>query len=173
MTEPLVVRYRPEARADFARRSTQERVSRGRAAIGLSVLVALLVLVPFVVVNATQGFEAVSLLLLLVLVPLPLLAWWGRERLRAAPAVLDEVAFVVGDDEIRFAEQPSAAATMQAVPAESWPTAGTTAQVRPSAALGEHLELHSADGRRRAYPTEMLELPAPEVAAQVTERAQR
>lgn len=169
MTEPLVVRYRPEARADLARRSARERTSRGRAAIALSGLVALLVLVPFVVVNLEQGFEPVSLLLLTILLPLPALAWWGRERLRTPAPVLAEVAFVVDADEIRFAEQPSAAETMRPVPAETWPTAGTTAEVQPSAAFGEHLVLHGADGRRRAYDTAVLELPADAVVARLAE----
>jgi hypothetical protein len=171
VTEPLVVRYRPEARAELVRRSTRERVSRGRAAIVLGVLVALLVLVPFVVVNVAQGFDARSLVLLAILVPLPVLVWWGRQRQRIAEPDLAEVAFVVDEDEIRFTEQPSAESTMRAVPAESWPTAGTVAEVRPSAVLGEHLLLHSADGRRRAYDTAMLDLPAAAVVARLGGRS--
>ena len=171
MTEPLVVRYQPEARAEFARRAAHDTVRRGRAAIAMCIVVALLVLVPLVALNVAEGFHARTLVLLAFLLPLPFLARWGFGRLRSETPTLDEVAFVVDDDEIRFEEQPSAASALRVVPAETWPIAGTTAEVRPSAVFGEHLVLRSVDGRRRAYRTEMLAVPAEHVVAHVADRA--
>jgi len=42
VAEPLVVQFRPEARQEFARRASRDPARRGRAAIALAVLLALL-----------------------------------------------------------------------------------------------------------------------------------
>lgn len=64
MAEPLVVRFTPQARQEFRRRATRDPVRRGRAAVQLALLLSLLLLVPWVAMNVTQGFEPRSLVLL-------------------------------------------------------------------------------------------------------------
>jgi len=166
--EPLVVRFRPEARQDFARRAARDPARRGRAAIALAVLLAILVLVPWAAVTATQGFEPRGLVLLVLLaVPAALVAW-GRRRLRTGAAVLNTVAFVVTADEIRFEPLPSANSALADAPAEVWPVAGTTVEVRPSRVVGDRLVLRRPGARRRVYLAATLDVPAATIASRIS-----
>ncbi|MFF1527990.1 hypothetical protein [Cellulomonas sp. NPDC058312] len=124
-------------------------------------LLSLLLVVPWVAVNVTQGFEPRSLVLLVFLIGRAALVLWGRRRLQHRPATLGSVAFVVTDDEIRFEPHPSANSALVSAPAEVWPTAGTDAQVRRGSALvGARLVLRAPGRRRRVYLTDQLDTSA-------------
>ncbi len=166
--EPLVVRFRPEARQDFVRRAARDPARRGRAAIALAVLLAILVLVPWAAVTATQGFEPRGLVLLVLLAVPAALVVWGRRRLRTDAAVLNTVAFVVSADEIRFEPLPSANSALTDAPAEVWPVAGTTVEVRPSRVVGDRLVLRRAGTRRRVYLAATLDVPAATITSRIS-----
>jgi hypothetical protein len=168
--EPLVVQFRPEARQDFQRRASRDPERRGRAAIALAVLLALLVLVPWVAVTATRGFEPRGLLLLAFLVAPVALVMWGRRKLRDRAAALGTVAFVITPDEIRFEPLPSANSALNDVAADVWPTAGTTAEIRPSKVVGDRLVLRRPGARRRVYLAETLDRPAEVIVARLARR---
>lgn len=165
--EPLVVRFRPKAREDFERRAARDPARRGRAAIALAVLLSLLVLVPWVAVTATQGFEPRGLVLLVLLAVPAALVVWGRRRRRTDAAVLNTVAFVVTADEIRFEPLPSANSALADAPAEAWPVAGTTVAVRPSRVVGDRLVLRRPGIRRRVYLAATLDVPAATIASRI------
>lgn len=167
MAEPLVVQFRPEARQEFQRRASGDPARRGRAAIGLAVLLTGLVLVPWVAVNAVQGFQPRSLVLLAFLAAPAALVTWGRRKLRDRPAVLGTVAFVVTPDEIRFEPLPSANSALTDAQAEVWPAAGTRVEVRRSAIAGERLVLRRPGVRRRVYLTRTLDVPADAITARL------
>lgn len=170
VAEPLVVQLRPEAREEFERRASLDPARRGRAAIALAVLLALLVLVPWIAVTATRGFEARGLVLLAFLaVPAALVAW-GRRKLRDRPAGLGPVAFVVTSDEIRFEPLPSANSALAGPPAEVWPVAGTTVEVRPSRVVGDRLVLRRPGARRRVYLADTLDASAAAIESRITSR---
>lgn len=168
MAEPLVVQFRPEARQDFQRRASRDPQRRGRAAIALAALLTLLVLVPWVAANAVRGFEPRSLLLLAFLVVPAALLVWGRRKLQDRPAVLGSVAFVVTADEIRFEPLPSANSALTDAPAEVWPVAGTTVEVRPSRVVGDRLVLRRPGARRRVYLAATLDVPAATIASRIS-----
>lgn len=170
MADPLVVQFRPEARREYERRASRDPDRRGRAAIALAALLALLVLVPWVAVTATGGFEPRGLVLLVFLAVPAALVVWGRRKLRDRPAVLGTVAFVVTSDEIRFGPLPSANSALADTPAEVWPVAGTTVEVRPSRVVGDRLVLRRAGARRRVYLAATLDVPAERIASRVPSR---
>ncbi|MET0432566.1 MAG: hypothetical protein ABW025_00250 [Cellulomonas sp.] len=166
--EPLVVRFRPEARQAFECRAARDPARRGRAAIALALLLALLVLVPWFAVTATRGFEPRGLVLLVLLTVPAALVVWGRRRLRTDAAVLNTVAFVVTADEIRFEPLPSANSALADAPAEVWPVAGTRVEVRPSRVVGDRLVLRSPGARRRVYLAATLDVPAAAIASRIS-----
>ena len=170
MAEPLVVQFGPEARQEFARRASRDPARRGRAAIALAVLLALLVVGPWVAVTAAQGFEPRGLVLLAFLAVPAALVVWGLRKLRDRPAVLGRVAFEVASDEIRFGPLPSANSALPDAPAEVWPVAGTTAEVRPSRVAGDRLVLRRAGARRRVYLAATLDVPAERIASRLAGR---
>jgi hypothetical protein len=167
VAEPLVVQFRPAARQDFQRRASRDPARRGRAAIGLATLLTLLVLVPWLAVNVVQGFEPRSLTLLAFLVVPAALVVWGRRKLKNRPAVLGAVAFVVTSDEIRFEPLPSANSALADVAAAVWPTAGTTAEIRPSRVVGDRLVLRRPGAQRRTYLAATLDTPAEVISARL------
>ncbi|WP_282946520.1 hypothetical protein [Cellulomonas endometrii] len=168
MAEPLVVQFRPEARQEFQRRASQDPARRGRAAIALATLLTLLVLAPWIAVNVVQGFEPRSLALLAFLVVPATLVAWGRRKLQDRPAVLGAVAFVVTPDEIQFEALPSANSALADVAADVWPTAETTAEIRPSRVVGDRLVLRRPGARRRVYLAATLDTPAEVISARLT-----
>jgi hypothetical protein len=167
VTEPLVVQFRPEAREDFERRASRDPARRGWAAIALAVLLALLVLVPWAAVIATRGFEPRGLVLLAFLVVPAALVVRGWQKLRDDPASLGPVAFVVTSDEIRFEPLPSANSGLAGAPADVWPVAGTTVEVRPSRVVGDRLVLRRAGARRRVYLAATRDVPPQRLATRL------
>lgn len=165
--EPLVVQFRPEGRQNFQRRASQDSARRGRAAIALATLVALLVLVPWLVVNVVQGFEPRSLVLLVFLVAPAALVVWGWRKLEDRPPVLGAVAFVVTPDEIQFEPLPSANSALPDVAADVWPTGETTAEIRPSRVVGDRVVLRRPGARRRVYLAATLDTPAEVITARL------
>jgi hypothetical protein len=158
--EPLVVHFRPEARQDVDRRAARDPIRRGRAAIQLAVLLALLLLAPWVALNLTRGFEPRNLVLLAFLVAPALLVLWGRRKTRDAPVALGSVAFVVTDDDVRFEPHPSANSALRSAPAEVWPRTSTRARVRARSVLaGERLVLRAPGMQRRVYLADELDAP--------------
>jgi hypothetical protein len=161
VAEPLVVHFRPKARQDFERRASRDPIRRGRAAIQLAVLLTFLLLVPWIALNVTQGFEPRSLVLLAFLAVPALAVIWGRRKTRDVPVALGAVAFVVTDDALRFEPHPSANSALRSAPAEVWPRTDTSAQVRPRSVLvGERLVLRAPGRQRRVYLTDELDTPA-------------
>lgn len=166
MADPVVVHFRAKARQDFHRRAAHDPIRRGRAAIQLAVLVALLLLVPWIALNLTQGFEPRSLILLAFLVAPALLVLWGRRTLRHQPVALGSIAFVVTDDAVQFEPHPSANSALRSAPAEVWPRTSTHAQVHPRSVLvGERLVLRAPGKQRRIYLADELDAPAATICA--------
>lgn len=170
VADPLVVQFRPEAQRDFQRRASRDPERRGRAAIALAVLLALLVLVPWVAVTASRGFEPRGLVLFAVLAAPVALVAWGRRKLRDGRAARGPVAFVVTADEIRFEPLPSANSALADATADVWPVAGTTVEVRPSRVVGDRLVLRRPGVRRRIYLAATLDTPAERIASRITVR---
>ncbi|WP_203668332.1 hypothetical protein [Cellulomonas pakistanensis] len=168
--EPLVVRFRPDARREHQRRVAGARRRRGRAALALAALLGALVLVPWVAVTAVEGFEPRGLALLGLLAVPAALAVWGRRLLRRPPVALGAVAFAITPDEIRFEPVPSAGPALGGSPAASWPIAGTTADIEPSRMVGDRLVLRRPGARRRVYLAATLDTDPTTVVSQIAGR---
>lgn len=82
--------------------------------------------------------------------------------------MLSPVAFVVAGDEIRFEPLPSANSALADAPAEVWPVAGTTVEVRPSRVVGDRLVLRRPGARRRVYLAATLDVPAATIASRIS-----
>lgn len=167
-SDDLVVRYTARGREQVDRAALA--AARQQMVASVWLLAAMTVLVVLGILGAsTHGWTPRSLVLGVVLVPFAVLAAAAVRRVRR-PFRLGETAFSVTDEEIRCEAIASLGVLNRRKPAAVFERRTTSVRLSPARPpIPERLVLTPASGRwhRRAYRTDLLDVPADRIVAAI------